>query len=169
MATVSKKSPALSVTEAQRFVEQLRIALTGRFGGNQTALAKALGVSQSAVSQLLAGKNSPSTDTAKALGKLMGFDYRMLLDDPTASSPTKEPVFAEKIRPRSGWQHLIDEALEILIREGYSADESRRALEGAQAFRKATDITTQDLVRFSRALISEERRDSGKHRRPKHA
>jgi transcriptional regulator with XRE-family HTH domain len=167
MTTGSKKSPALSITEARRFVDRLRGALNDKFDGNQTALAKSLGVSQSAVSQLLSGKNSPSTDTARALGKLMGFDYRSLLDEPSVGV-SKAPVFVEKLRPRGEWQGLVDEALEILIREGFSAAESRRALNGAQAFRSDTEITTQDLVRFARALISEERHDSGKHRRSKH-
>jgi transcriptional regulator with XRE-family HTH domain len=149
-------------------LEKLRDAYVNRFRENQTTMAKALGITQSAVSQLLSGKNSPGPDTAKALGEILGFDYRELLAPPNDRVASTELGTGERLRPRQEWQHLVDPALEQLIREGYSADESRRALDATLVFRKRSDITVTDLVRFARALISEERQDSGKHRRSKH-
>ncbi len=50
----------------------LRLLLIEKFSGNTTSLAKALRRSQSAMSQLLAGKNAPSYETAERVAVLMG-------------------------------------------------------------------------------------------------
>lgn len=168
LTPMARKRPKLSESESARFLAKLKEALRDRFGSNQTELGRALGISQSAVSQLLSGKNSISPQTAKALGDELGFDYRELLDPPSNAATAVLPVaVGERLRPRPEWQHLVDPALETLIREGYSADECRRALDAVLVFRKNAELTVADLVRFARSLISEERQESGKHRRSK--
>lgn len=158
--------PKLAPDEADRFHALLREALK-KFP-NQNKLGEALELGDSAISQLLSRKNGPSIRTAELLKEIMGVDFMRKPNGlkpvalPAIPSPTPEPL-----RSRSQWQHLADPALEILIREGHSADESRRAIDAAVVFRSDREITLEDIVRFARSTIRESRRDSGKHRKHK--
>ncbi len=174
--------PTLSPAEVERVLVALRKALNNEatHNGNQSSLARALGVEPSAVSQLLSGKNQPSYETAKALGKHTGEDFHQWLDpagggerEQNGSTLDPPPVAEPLTRPfytREQWEHLLDPALEVLIREGNSAKASREGLDGAVAFTTSSGgkPTLDDVLRFARTLIKEKSRDSGKMRKGKH-
>jgi transcriptional regulator with XRE-family HTH domain len=180
MATKRKPGkPTLSPAEVERVLAALRKALRGEpHNGNQSSLARALHVEPSAVSQLISGKNQPSYETAKALGAHIGEDFRQWLDAaPGAERPTSTPTEPEPAtgseRPyytREQWSHLLDPALETLIREGHGAAESRAALESSVSFNTANGRkpTLEDVLRFARTILKENGRDSGKIKKSKH-
>jgi transcriptional regulator with XRE-family HTH domain len=173
--------PTLSPDEVERVLAALRKALKGEpHNGNQSSLARALRVEPSAISQLISGKNQPSYETAKALGAHIGEDFRHWLDHapgvdrPPTPTPTPEPPAANDERTfytRDQWSHLMDPALEILIREHNSAADSRDALESAVSFNtaKGRKPTLEDMLRFARTILKENGRDSGKIKKNKHS
>jgi transcriptional regulator with XRE-family HTH domain len=75
--------PELRPDRAERVREALRGLLRDRFDENVTALAKALRRSQSGVSQILAGKNDPSFETAERVARLLGVTVQELLEEGT--------------------------------------------------------------------------------------
>jgi transcriptional regulator with XRE-family HTH domain len=174
--------PTLSATETERVLTALRKALTGELHrGNQSSLARALRVEPSAISQLLSGKNQPSYETAKALGAHIGEDYRQWLDPspgggewpapaPAPAAPD-EASHSKTFYTREQWSPLLDPALEALIREGFSAADSRHALDAAVSFNTAggAEPVLEDVLRFARLLIKEKTRTSGKIRKSKHS
>ena len=178
--------PTLSPAEVERVLAALRRALSGApHDGNQSSLARALHVEPSAVSQLISGKNQPSYETAKALGAHLGEDFRQWLDPspgagewepskPPALDPPATAVTPAATRPfytHEHWSHLLDPALEVLIREGNSAADSRAALDGAVAFNtsKGAKPALEDILRLARTIIKDQTRTSGKMRRGKHS
>jgi transcriptional regulator with XRE-family HTH domain len=157
--------PSVSDAEAARIIAAMRGVLASpEYGGNKTKLSRALKISQPAVTQLLDGTNKPSHETAKSLGSLIGVDWRQWMDgEGEVRAPESE--VRQPLHSRGHWPDELDPALEILIREGYSANESRRAVEAVAVFRSNTDIKTDDIVKLARALLREERQESGKQRR----
>jgi transcriptional regulator with XRE-family HTH domain len=180
MSTRKPGKPTLSPTEVERVLEALRKSLDAQHKNNQSSLARALGVEPSAINQLLSGKNQPSLETAKALGKHTGQDFRQWLDPAPGgergqNGAALDPLPLAEAPPRAfytrdEWQHLLDPALEVLIREGNSAGDSRAGLDAAVAFTTSngTKPTLDDVLRFARTLIKEKSRDSGKMRKGKH-
>lgn len=74
-----KGRPGLPPEQADRVLDALRKLLQERFGQNVTALAQVLGRSQSAISQILAGRNKPSYETAQRTAEYLGIPVSDLL------------------------------------------------------------------------------------------
>jgi transcriptional regulator with XRE-family HTH domain len=176
MTKMAKKlgKPTLTQAETDRVLDAMRRALRERHSGNQAALARSLKLSPASISNILSGGNKPSIDTARALGEDLREDYRQWLDPPTGIVTTQPvapptppvPPATNGVRPfytRNEWAHLMDPALEILIREQNSAADSRDALESSVSFNtaKGREPTLDDVLRLARAILKENARDSG--------
>ena len=81
--------PGLSDEHAERVRSVLRHVRNERFDGNSSALGKALGMTQSAISQILSGKNGPSYSTVEALAELLGTDAAAVLSGAAAGLATE--------------------------------------------------------------------------------
>jgi transcriptional regulator with XRE-family HTH domain len=166
--------PTLSPAEVERVLAALRGALNSdRHRGNQSSLARALRVEPSAISQILSGKNQPSYETAKALGAHLGESFYQWLDPTPGSGEQKDAQSGAPQKPfytRESWEQFMDPALETLIREGFSAAESRSALNGSIAFNTSTGAapTLEDVLMIARAILRENSRNSTKLRKSKH-
>lgn len=85
-------------------VERVRAAMKRlrdeRYEGNVTKLGKALGISQSAVSQLLADvpKNRPSFATTDAVARLLGVSVHELLSGPAEAVVVEPDVYPNRAR-----------------------------------------------------------------------
>lgn len=77
---VSKRG--LSDAQIERVRSAMRAHRDARCGGNATKLATALGISQSAVSQILSGQTRPAYGTAAALAADMEVPVESILSTP---------------------------------------------------------------------------------------
>lgn len=92
----------------------MRIVLGGLLArpdiGTKTELGRRLGVSQSAITQILGEKNKPYAETARAIGKLAGLHPDFWRDDAQPSgasvtgarstvSPKVEHMAIDQVRP----------------------------------------------------------------------
>ncbi len=71
------------------------------FGENKSKLARALGRSQPAVTQLLEGTNLPSLDTARRVARIEGVDVTTYLDEHAEEAPADEPFPSKHRAARS--------------------------------------------------------------------
>lgn len=92
--------PGLGPEEAEAVRALLVRVRDERFGGNATACAKALGMSQSAFSQLISRKNRPSYTTAQALATLLGVDVADVLSGAAAETAPKS-IVADRYQERA--------------------------------------------------------------------
>ena len=119
--------PSISTTEAERVVGVLRRLYGARFHENKSELARALKISQPAVTQLLEGTNLPSLQTARAVARIEGVDVTSYLDEHAEDDDAASP-FPSKFRAaRSargldlpGW--AIDQMLSEAPPVGLAAD-----------------------------------------------
>lgn len=70
--------PGLDTKQAARVMRALK-ALLREHDGNHAAVARVLGISQSAVHQLAHGRNAPSLSTAMLVANARGIDWTALL------------------------------------------------------------------------------------------
>lgn len=82
--------PGLAPEQARRVLDALQNLLTFRYGGNASALARDLDISQSAVSQLVSGKNAPSFATAERVAFLVDKPVTALLAEAGAGAGVDE-------------------------------------------------------------------------------
>lgn len=127
MADRKPGKPSLSRPEAERVKTALQRLLDERFKGNRTALAKGLGRSQPAVTQLLDGTNLASLETARRVAKLEGLDVTSYLDEHAHDAPADEPFPSKSRAAQSARLLLMDEwAIDQMLTEpppaGLSAD-----------------------------------------------
>ena len=111
--------PELRTDRAERVREALRALLRDRFDQNVTALAKAIRRSQSGVSQLLAGKNDPSYETAERVAGLLGLTVQELLQETTGLGE-RSALLAK--RPN------LREALEWVTDRGKASEDAVQAV-----------------------------------------
>ncbi|HEV8462111.1 MAG TPA: helix-turn-helix transcriptional regulator [Gaiellaceae bacterium] len=78
--------PSLPDEDAERIRSELQRTRDEKFAGNATRLAKALGMSQSGVTQIINRRNRPSTETAVALAQLLGVEVWQLMYGKTSGA-----------------------------------------------------------------------------------
>lgn len=110
--------PSISVTEAERVMAVLRRIYVDRFKENKSELARALGISQPAVTQLLAGTNLPSLKTARAAARIEGVDVTTYLDEHAEETATGAPFPSKQRAAQSArWLLLADWAIDQMLTE----------------------------------------------------
>lgn len=118
MAQSKAGKPSLSLPDADRVLKVLKRLYLERFGGNKSELARALGRSQPAVTQLLDGTNLPSLDTARRVARLEGVDVTTYLDEHAPETPSTEPFPSRWRAAQSARWLLFDEwAIEQMLAE----------------------------------------------------
>jgi transcriptional regulator with XRE-family HTH domain len=145
--------PTLEPERAKRVVDALRRLYQERFNENGTALAKALKRSQSAVSQLFAGRNAPSYETARRVAALIGLSVSELLGEgaPTSGHP----------RPN------LVEALEYVRAKGRASEETIRDVRTAARHLPDVDVPVWLMLLVEvEARRSEAAQDERRERRP---
>lgn len=169
--------PSLEEDEAERVRDALRRALAlPRFDGNKTKLGEVLDMSQSAIGQILSGKNAPSLQTARAVAKVIGEDVWALLGDRPAPVvrqvevredryPTRAFVLAgaEATMEHGGWlmediervrsmalEYPGDPGADFWMRQLYGARDDRRAHERdpghAKSLAEQNDAIANDVA-----------------------
>jgi transcriptional regulator with XRE-family HTH domain len=83
--------PTLSPQQVRRVVDLLRV-LHEQCNCNATELARRLKLSQTAVSELLAGKNKPSFRTTERIAALAGVQVWSLLGSSSVPTPASHPT-----------------------------------------------------------------------------
>jgi len=131
---VSGGRPSLRPDQVQRVRSALRQLYRDRYGENATAMAAALGRSQSAVSQLLSGKNAPSYETAERVAALKGVHVAELLGDAPTSGlrPSSETL---KDRPN------LADAVEFVRARGRASERAIADVCAAAAFVPDLDVS----------------------------
>lgn len=88
----ARKRPAIPPEQARRVMKAIERQLAKR-DGNASALARDLGMTQPSLSNLRAGKNGPSLNTARAVAALEGVDVFTLLGERAAgdTAPHSDP------------------------------------------------------------------------------
>lgn len=162
MATSGR--PSLADQSAKRVVEKMRELLnSAEFLGNKTKLAKALGISQPSVSNLLLEKNSPAFETAERVAELAKMDVWELLG-------TKKPAGERVVEYDERYPNLqaaitfaradgiAEKAIERVRSEAYSMNEDphprvwlRRIEDEAIAVRREELGLAQDVEREKEA------------------
>jgi len=127
MANQRPGKPSLSATESARVLSVLQRLLRERFKGNKSELARALGVSQPAVTQLLDETNLPSLKTARAVARIDGADVTSYLDEHADDPPDAGPFPSKRKAAQSArGLDLPDWAIEQMLSEppplGLTAD-----------------------------------------------
>lgn len=131
--------------EMDRLREFTRRMRDVRFEGNDSALARAMGVSQSTVQRFLGGKTI-RLDVMRKIAKVAGVDLAVLLrgdapeiessPKPPSSVVVKDPPDANNLRRLGdvpGWDEAVEEALELfgdsLTRDDYDQAAQLRGLD----------------------------------------
>lgn len=118
MADRKPGKPSLSRAEAERVRVALQRLCDGKYKGNKSALGRAIGRSQPAVTQLLNGTNLASLETARLVARLEGVDVSSYLDEHATDAPSDEPFPAKMRAAQSARLLLMDEwAIEQMLAE----------------------------------------------------
>lgn len=175
LLVMRRGKPSMSEAEADRVRAVMRRLLEERYAGNRTSLGKAIGMSQSAVTQIIgtpkkniAPKNRPSYETATAIARLARLPERFW-EGPATAPEEPAPVRAYEIqeqtplvfsdsegtdaelRARAAWELVHEDRLP-------AADVHR--IVGDLAFHHGRPVTWYDYYREAkRALRAETRPD----------
>jgi transcriptional regulator with XRE-family HTH domain len=99
--------PSLEPEQAQRVLDALNELLRGKFGGNASALGRELTMSQSAVSQLVSGKNAPSFSTAERVAKVLGKSVLELLEGAPRPEVDRDLLAQKRVAGLKGHRNLL--------------------------------------------------------------
>lgn len=145
--------PSLSDQEAQTAVALLKELLkSSTYRGNKSALARDLGISQPAVTQLEDGTNRASLETLKAIAALSNKDYRDYLDPPATPIPRADSAryqFRDTLQAaREIAADLIyDDSPDLFTREQIQ-DAARRAAQVFETHEKPSILGWVDAIRL---------------------
>lgn len=108
----------MPLPDAEHVVAAMRWLLAEKYDGNQSELAKAIGITPSAVGQHLSGKNRPSHENARVVARLCGTTVDVLRAGgwKPGAEPTTEPVAA------------VDPRIREFVRTGLATERAARAL-----------------------------------------
>lgn len=122
--------PSLPADEAARVKDALKRLRDESYGGNATKLGEALGMSQSGVSQIINGKNTPSFETAKELAKAIGVDVWALLGREEEIIVLDKDIYPNRARAIAAAKllHMSENSIaRVRDRPGAKSDEDRPA------------------------------------------
>lgn len=150
--TRKQGKPSLSDREAQRAVKILKELLQGpKYRGNKSALARDLGISQPAVTQLEDGTNRASLDTLKSLTNLAQKDYRDFLDPPLSSTGQRAPNYhfrdVRESARAAAIQLVCDDSPALFTREEI-AQAADRALQAFGPHENPSVLRWADAIRL---------------------
>lgn len=138
--------PSLSESEADAVRSVLRSLRDERYQGNATALARALVVTQSAVSQILSRSNKPSYMIATVVAELLGVDTRDVLRG-EVKAPPRSDAYPARATALARLRGLLPEEVEDRVMSTVLVDPDRPMTEAALGVRPAND-TSRALPRF---------------------
>ena len=116
-----------------RIGERIKYELDRR-GISQNQLAKAAGISQSGLSTIIAGKNSPKENTLQAIAAALNMSLGELTElEPYISENDEAWLIRERLRRDSAYKMLFDAAEEAKPEHLRAAAAMLKALEGGES------------------------------------